>query len=194
MFDYILKALDSPFSTILYGSLGRYPNLLAFYLDAISELESVSEYELMFRYRKKSINRIVYFLLEPSFDEFIPPGTIALSSHLRLRYNPLTTQIIKCNYPLERDIPFPIKACVDHERIIPPTNHSMQFLTHKPLRVDLTSVENTHEAYLRLLTLYDSLQPSSKWSLSISEKLRLRLLKDIPGTGPYDSLLLKVLE
>lgn len=190
--NYFREALVTQRSTILYGCFGRYPNLIQFYLNSIPELEPASDYEPIFWYCKK---RLLYILIEPAFEEVIPSHrwSLVLTSHLRLCYDPMYTQIIHSHVPLVRPIPFPVKPSADQTVVIPPTSHEMPFLNESS-RIDLSAVNNTHEAYLRLLTLCDVLRPFSEWSLSIPEKLRQSLLKDIPKTGPYDSHLLKVLE
>lgn len=190
--NFIQEALNSKRSTIICGHFGRYPFLVKFYLDAIPELESASDYELIFWYRNRGL---LYIFLEPPFDATIPSDKwcIVFTSHIRLRWYPLTTRLVQTNSPLDRFIPFPGKLNPDLKLVIPPTSHILTFLDSEPSQIDLLAVENTHEAYLRLLTLYDALRPSSKWSLQISDSLRKKLLKNIPGTGPYDAHLLKIL-
>lgn len=190
--NYFREALATKRSTILYGSFGRYPNLIQFYLDSIRELEPASDYEPIFWYCKK---RLLYVLIEPVFQEVIPSQrwNLVITSHLRLSYDPMSTQIVNCHFPLEKQIPFPVKPSADHIVVVPPTSHETSFLKGSS-RIDLSAVDNTHEAYLRLLTLCDVLRSFSEWSLSIPEQLRQDLLKNIPKTGPYDSHLLKILE
>lgn len=192
--NYFQETLADSRSTILYGSFGRYPHLVEFYLNAIPELESASDYEPIFWYRKK---HLLHVLIEPAFEEVIPSDqwNLVLTSHLRLSYDSLHTRIVNSHFPLEREIPFPEKPFADQTIVVPHTSHHPNTpLLNESSRIDLSAVDDSHEAYLRLLTLYDLLRPYSKWSLSISEKLRQDLLKDIPGTGPYDSHLFKVLE
>lgn len=189
--NYFQEATNSRRSTILYGPFGRHPHLVKFYLDAIPELEPASDDEPIFWYRN---SRLLHVWLEPSFDTVIPPDRwiLVLTSHLRLRYDPLSTRVIHCNYPVQKTIPLPKQPSATQDVVVPPTSHTHPFLMECS-KIDLSRVQSTHEAYLRLLTLYDVLSPCSEWSLLISEKLRLSLSKDIPGTGPYDSHLLKVL-
>lgn len=192
--NHFQEALADRRSTVLYGPFGRYPNLVEFYLNAIPDLEPASDYEPVFWYRKKHLLHVV---VEPAFDEAIPSHrwNLVLTSHLRLRYDPLRTRVIDAHFPLERQIPFPEKATADQTVVVPPTSHrrfDAPFL-NEPSRIDLSAVDDPHEGYLRLLTLYDRLRPFSEWSLSVPEKLRLELSKAIPGTGPYDSHLLGAL-
>lgn len=192
--NYFEEALTDRRSTILYGSFGRYPHIVQNYLNLIQDLESASKYEPIFWYRKK---RLLYIIIEPAFDETIPSHqwNLVLTSHLRLSYDPLRTRIVDSHFSLERIIPYPIESFADQAIVVPPTSHhpNTPFLSESS-RIDLKDVEDAHEAYLRLLCLYDILRPSSEWSLSIRVKLKQDLLKDIPKTGPYDSHLRKVLE
>ena len=191
--NYIEKAVESPLSTILYGSLGRYPYLLQFYLEALPYLEYASEYELVFWYRKR---RLLYVLLEPPFDIVLPSNRwfLVLTSHPRIHYDSLTTRFICCDHPLEKDIPFPQIPKLHEKIIVPPTSHIEMFFEGTPAHIDLSETYNSHEAYLRLLTWYDVVLPFTAWSLSIPEKLRRNLLKDLPNTGVYDTHLRKMLQ
>lgn len=190
--NFFQEALASKRSTIIYGPFGRYPFLVKFYIEAIPELESVSEYELIFWYRNRGF---LYIFLEPPFEAFIPSDKwcIVLTSHLRLQWNPLTTRLVQANLALNKSIPLPETLNADFRVVIPPTSHLFNFLGSKPVQIDLSAVDNTHEAYLRFLTLFDVLRPTSQWCLRISDTLRKKLLKDIPDTGPYDVHLQKVL-
>lgn len=191
--NFFQEALASKRSTILYGHFGRYPFLVKFYLEAIPGLESASDYELIFWYHNRGF---LYILLEPPFDACIPSDKwcIVLTSHVRLRWNPLTTRLVQIPYSLNKVIPFPeTKIDPDLRVVIPPTSHIGTFLTAQPTHIDLTAVDNTHEAYLRLLTLFDVLRPAYTWSLQISNRLRKNLSKDVPGSGPYDAQLLNIL-
>lgn len=190
--NHFEEAVKSKRSTILYGTFGRNPRLVKFYLSAIPELSSASQFELILWHRNR---RLLNVFLEPPFDAVVPPDRwcLVLTSHLRLRWDPLSTRVVDTHLPLYRQIPMPENVTRDHTRLVPPTSHIFAFFGPRPYRVDLSGITDTHEAYLRLLTFFDVLRPSSEWSLSISEKLRLQLLKDIPGTGPYDAHLLKAL-
>lgn len=176
--DYFQTALASARSTIIHGHFGRYPYLVKFYLDSIPELEPVSNYELIFWFHPKS--RFLHILIEPPLDAFIPsePWVIVLTSHLHLRWNPLTTRVVHCVQPTLQ-VPLPQSPSADDSVLLPPTSHVFPFLTYEmePVRVDFSSVQSIHEAYLRLLTLFDVLRPYSKWSISIPEQLRQNLMK-----------------
>ena len=186
------QAVDSSSSTILYGSLGRYPNCVKFYLEALPELEYASEHELVFWYKKR---RLLYVFFEPPFDTILPSNLwfLVLTSHPRLRYDPFSTRFVNYNFPLQKEIPMPQKQLPHHIIVVPPTSHPMKYFNMKPLHIDLSNIENSHECYLKLLIWYDVVLPSTEWSFSISEKLRQVLLKDIPETGPYDTHLRKML-
>lgn len=191
--DYFQEALTHERSTILFGSFGRYPRLVKFYLEAIPELTGVSDFELVFFHHGSG--RFLYVLMEPPFNEVLPPGKwcLVLTSHLRLCWNPLTTRVVYANPPLMKSIPMPVRATRDQKILIPPTSHIFAFYNYKPSLVDLSRVKSAHEAYLRLLTFMDVLRPTSEWSLSMPHALHQSLLNAIPGTGPYDTCLLKVL-
>lgn len=190
--NYFDEAVKSKRSTILYGIFGRYPRLAKFYLNAIPELSSASDFELILWHRNR---RLLYVFLEPPFGAAIPPDRwcLVLTSHLRLRWDPLSTRVVDTHLPLCRSLPMPESLARDHAHLVPPTSHIFAFFGPRPYRVDLSGITDAHEAYLRLLTFLDVLRPSSEWSLSIPERLRQRLLKEVPGTGPYDTHLLKVL-
>lgn len=193
MSHFFEEALAFKRSTILHGHFGRYPFVVKFYLESIRELEPVSEYELIFWCHNRGF---LYVLLEPPFNASIPSDKwcIVVTSHLRLRWNPLTTRVVEVPFSLDRIIPLP-KTILDpnFKVVIPPTSHIGTFLTPQATEIDLSTVDSSHEAYLRLLTLLDVLQPASIWTLRISDKLRKSLLKDIPDTGPYDAQIRKML-
>lgn len=191
------KALSSKRSTIIYGHYGRYPSLVEFYLNSISELEPASDHELIFWYRPNLYDsRLLYVFIEPPFDAVIPSNiwTIVLTSHLQLSWNPSTTQIIKCTKLL--NVPKPVEVHSDQTVIEPSTSHVWPFYEMvKNVQIDLSSVENVHEAYLKLLTIFDLLSPSSIWSLSMKHELRKNLLEKIrPNESNfYEAILLKTL-
>lgn len=191
--NFFEEALASKRSTILHGHFGRNPFTVKFYLEKIPELELVSDDELIFWYHNRGF---LYIFLEPPFNAYIPSDKwcIVLTSHRRLRWNSLTTRVVDVPFSLNRIIPLP-KTTLDpnFKVVIPPTCHIGTFLTPEATEIDLSTVYSSHEAYLRLLTLFDALRPASIWTLRISEKLRKNLLKDIPGTGPYDVQLLNML-
>lgn len=190
--EFFQKALVSKKSTIIYSHYGRYPNLVKFYLDSIPELEPVSDYELTFLYRPNLYeSRLLHIVIEPSFDAIIPSDvwTIVLSSHLQLFWNPLYTQVIKCDKIF--DISQPTDDLSDMEAMVPPTNHAWPFCEKiENTRIDLSDVENCHEAYLKILTAMDLLSTTSKWHLSIGENLRQNLLKKLKPDYSNRQLLL----
>lgn len=196
------KALTFKRSTIIYGHYGRYPSLVQFYLNSISELEPASDYELIFWYRPNLYeSRLLHVLIEPSFDEVIPSNiwTIVLSSHLQLFWNPLTTRVVKCEKDL--NISQPIKSNADQIVVIPSTSHVYPYHPifqendfNKSIRIDMSTVNHCHEAYLKLLTVFDLLRPSTVWSLSIPIALRQSLLKKLkPQESKYDKHILQIL-
>ena len=196
--DIFQKALASKRSTIIHGHYGRYPSTVQFYLNAIPELEPASDFELIFWYRSNSYeSKLLHILIEPPFDAIIPSNiwTIVLTSHLQLFWNPLTTQVIKCEKSF--DVPKPIQITNDQTVIEPSTSHVWPFhetIQNENVCIDLSSVDSCHEAYLKLLTVFDLLRSSSLWSLSIKNYLRENLLKKIkPKDSKHDALLLEVL-
>lgn len=193
--NYFQEALASSRSTVLYGSYGRYPRLVQFYLEALPELTHTSDSELVFRH--SGSGRLLHVLFEPPFLATVPPSEwcLVLTSHLRLHWNPLTTRVMDANLPLARTLPMPLAApSRDHQRLIPPTSHLFAFFHPRmAYRVDLSHVSSPHEAYLRLLTFLDVLREPCCWSLSIPERLRQRLVHAMPSTGPYDTVLLRFL-
>ena len=194
--DIFEKALASKRSTIIHGHYGRYLSLVQFYLNSISELEPISDYELIFLYRPNLYDsRLLHILIEPPFDAIIPSNVwaIVLTSHLHLYFNPLTTRVVKCEKNL--NVPKPIEASADQTVLIPSTSHIWPFQqTIEEARIDLSEIQDCHEAYLKLLTVFDLLRPSSKWSLSIGYNLRTSLMKKLmPKSSKYDAQLLEVL-
>ena len=194
--DIFQKALNSKHSTIIHGHYGRYPSLVQFYIDSIPELEPASDYELIFWYRPNLYkSRLLYILIEPSFDTVIPSDiwTIVLTSHLHLLWNPLTTKVIKCEKHFT--VTKPIEISADQEPFVPLINHVWPFQEIiQNVRVDLSLEENCHEAYLKLLTVLDLLRSSSKWSLSTKHDLKSNLLKKLkPFDSKHDKYLLEVL-
>lgn len=178
--NFFEEALASSRSTILHGSFGRYPHLVKFYLNSIPELIPFSSDEPIFWYYPKA--RFLHIMVEPPFHAVIPSGKwiLVLTSHVRLQWNPLTTRVVECNRLSE--IPRPQSVCADHKVLIPPTSHELSPFVVEPTRVDLSSVETTHEAYLRLLTFFDLIKSTTRWSLSIPEKIRQGLLRDVSDT------------
>lgn len=176
--DVLEKALKRSHPTIIYGHLGRYPALVQFYLDAVRELEPVSDMEPMFRYRYGPFQtRLVRIVVEPPFDWIVPRAgaVIVLSSHAFLSFDPATTRVLRC-CPREREVPPPTEPCGDQTVVVPPTSHPFDTF-QDPIRVDLSSCRSPHEAYLRLQTLKDCLTPDTTWSLSIPEGMRRALLQ-----------------
>lgn len=187
--NYFQDALRTHRSTILYGSFGRYPQLCKFYLDAIPELEAVSDFELLFWYRRR---RFLKVLLEPAFHAHLPSHEwlLVLTSHVQLSYEPKLFRMVTVHVPLIRSIPAPLQTARNQQKLVPPTCHTGIFFDRDvttPYQVDLSSIDTPHEAYLRLLTFLDVLEPCTLWSLSIPPALRVNLLKEIPKTGVYDS-------
>lgn len=192
--NYFEDALHSKLSTILHGPFGRQPRLVKFYLESVPDLEMASDYELIFWCRRKS--RLLTVLLEPPFDAFLPSGRwcLVLTSHFRLRYDPLAYRVVHADVPEGREIPFPLAPDPDRESVTPPTSLIHPFLSEEgSTHVDLSGVRNVHEAYLRLLTLCDALRADSEWSLSIPEGLRLKLRDEVAHPGSRDLLLSKLL-
>lgn len=194
--NHFQEALASGRTTVLYGVYGRHPRLARFYLEALPELSPASDSEPLYWYRDR---RLLSVLLEPPFDAAVPPDRwcLVLTSHLRLRFDPLSTRVVDTHLRHRgRQLPPPSDLSPDHARLVPPAGHLLPFFCSfdpGPYRVDLSGVADTHEAYLRLLTFFDVLRPSTVWSLAVPEALRRRLARDVPGTGPYDAHLLRAL-
>lgn len=201
--EYFTQALESSHSTILFGSFGRYPSLIQFYLNAIPDLEAVSDEELLFWYvsphSKK--RRLVQIIMEPSFGTYLVGNASALvfTSHLHLKWNSLHYKVMDCHFPSEKTKCFPemVYSPVNNETFIPPINHAyppLHFIT-KSVNLDLSLCQTDHEAFLRLCTFLDVMASSSQWYVFIPHALRKKLISSLSllRGSPYASYLLRVM-
>lgn len=167
--------------TIVFGNLGRQPQLLTYYLDLIftssDKIGITSQWPTDSPYHVKyppSVRLDVLMLLEPHFGYTVtkPPNVdhvLVFSSHL-------------CLLSPEEDHTFILHLSPNHPLAIP-SKRPHYFDTWTPpvfydtfskvpqanhVHLDVTSAKSVHEAYLRLLTGRELL-PNRKYSVETNE-------------------------
>lgn len=171
--EHIERILSSGKSIIIFGSLGRNPSLIHFYLDSISELQPVSDTELIFFHSPSS--KFLYVLIEPPFETNISLDrwTLVFTSHKLLTWDPKHTQIIDLKDSIVKTSNV---SQIFRDNILTYTENVLSWQS-KPVTIDLSSSPDLHSAYLFLLRFFDVLQDGVEWSLLSSKSILFNLEK-----------------
>lgn len=191
--EFIDRALTFSRSTIIYGSLGRNPSTIKFYVDAIADLKPVSNDELIFLHYPSS--RFLYVLIEPLFNTTLLNDRwyLVFTSHLNFNWNPIVTRLEKCHQSI--NAPAPSKSNICGTKKITPLEKEKFAWQTKPVTLDLTSCTSVYEAFLTICNFLDILSTNCEWSLSCPDSLYKNLLRVLPTIGncPYTAYLCKYL-
>lgn len=168
------QAVCSPRSTIVLSKLGRYPSLVEHYLShLLYPLGNPSDEPAVFH---SSDRKNIYLWIEPPFETTLPSNlrNLVLTSHLDLVWDPTTTDVV--SFP---DVPSYSNYVVQCGalKILPERQHPFPLPDYNFLTIDLQSVDDPHDAYLRIRTFCDAWK--REWSISWSPVLRARVAEHL---------------